>query len=394
MLYVAPRQAPFPLEIGPWSASGSAQGTATASEQGLDIVWRGRVPADFDFVIEDGGAASGTWSHAGDAIQTLSGSAGGQSISATGFINFSGNGAITGTNSLLTLNGSSTTSGSVVATVSGRSVAFPVDGTNTLPALQLEIAATTCDEAYGEWAYSVVQGFEGAGFEADFGGYWHALRGSAEVTANIASLFDAIEIADAGGTPDLESQSPLLLMSAQILAEYNAFVDTFPGWTLSQVLDIAARTEALLAKIRNLTECDRRLFGDDNVELFVDGLTFLLQGLIIGAPADSYTSSDFAHLVHVAVRNGALGPGAPNPAQAVNAETALIRAGEAILAANVDPADNKIFVNDDTKRVMATGAAMDWSFTVAGTRYNARATYENALGDTWRESAPETEAGE
>ncbi len=159
------------------------------------------------------------------------------------------------------------------------------------------------------------------------------------------------------------------------------------------MLDIAARTEAFLAELRNLTECDERLFGEDNVEVFLDGLTFVLQGLIIGSPASAYSSHDFQNLVHIAVRNGALGPGAPNPAQAVNAETALIHAGEAILEANLDPADNRIFVNDDTTRVMATGAAMGWAFTVGGNTYDARGTYEGALGDTWQESAPATGDG-
>lgn len=72
----------------------------------------------------------------------------------------------------------------------------------------------------------------------------------------------------------------------------------------------------------------------------------------------------FAHLPHIALRNGALGSGAQNQAQAVDAETALIRAGEAILTAFLDPAGNQIFVNEDTKRVMAMG----WSYAIGSTR--------------------------
>jgi hypothetical protein len=382
---------PFPLEIGPWKAAGSAQGTATASEQGFEVTWTGRIPAQFDFSIADGGAATGRWEHQGDAIQRLSGSAGGQQITATGRLSFTGNGTVGGTNSQLTLTGSSTTTGNVVASTAAGSFGIPVDGTNPLPTLRLDIAAVSCDEAYGEWAYTVVQAFEGEGFTADFGGYWHAIRETEEVNQSVANLVDATYAGGEGG--ELVGDSPLLRTTAAIVREYNNFVDAFPGWTLEQVLDIATRTESLLAAVRNLTDCDKRLFGEDNIEVFVNALTFVLQGLIIGAPPGSYSSTDFEHLVHVAVRSGALGPGAPNPAQAVAAETALIRAGEAILEANLDPADNKILVNGDTRRVMATGAAMGWDFTVGGETYDARGTYEANLGDSWQATAPASGEG-
>jgi hypothetical protein len=367
---------PFPLEIGPWTATGSAQGTSRASEQGITIVWTGRIPAQFEFVIDVSGTASGSWVHQGTAIQTVSGSVEGQSFEATGTLGFTGGGNVGGNNSRLTLTGSTDTRGTVVADTPAGSISIPISGTETLPTLRLDVAAVSCDEAYGEWAYTLEQAFEGEGFTASFGGYWQAIRGSDEINDNIRALVEAVFVhARSGDGGELASPSPLLRMSAAILQEYNAFIDEFPGWSLDRVLDIARRTEALLAGVRNLTECDKRLFGEDSVETFFNGLTFILQGLIIGSPTDSYSSADFQHLVHVAVRNGALGPGAPNPERAASAEAALIRAGEAILAANVDPSDNLILVNGDTLRVMATGAAMGWKYKVGSDTYDARATY-------------------
>ncbi len=223
---------PFPLEIGPWTAVGSAQGTARASEQGIEITWAGRIPAQFDFTIDSGSTAVGRWQHQGDAIQKLSGSVGGQAIRATGTLTFNGGGTIGGDNSQLVLTGSSTTDGSVVALTSAGSIAIPVGSTNPLPTLRLDIAAVSCDEAYGEWAYAIVQAFEGEGFTADFGGYWHGIRGSDEVNQNTEALLAAAGFdGDSADAPDLISQSPLMGMSAAILREYNAFVDSFPGWT-------------------------------------------------------------------------------------------------------------------------------------------------------------------
>src|SRR5690606_5775113 len=103
-------------------ASAVASGTASGGEDGMHITWTGSVPAQFEFNIVDDGSAEGTWTHQGSAVFDFSGSAGGQAMNATAEVTMTGGGAVTGNNTRLTLNGSSTTVGSVTGTVAGRSM--------------------------------------------------------------------------------------------------------------------------------------------------------------------------------------------------------------------------------------------------------------------------------
>lgn len=388
---VAPDNEPFPLEIGPWRALGYANGTATASAEGIDIVWTGEIPAEFTFDVFDGGIAEGTWTHTGSAVMEISGNVQGQRLTATGDLTFAGGGAVSGTNEVLQLRGSTATTGSVNVEVAGvGSRSMSISNSNPVPPLTVEVAASTCDEAYGQWVYTVEQEFAEQGFSPSFDGYWLGFRQTDDIENNIGDLLDSINDPSAEG----ESQSPLMVAAAQLLGEYNAFVDAQP-WTLPAVLGLGERTEQILNILRNLTDCEKRLYGEDNVETFVNGLTFIIQNLAIGSASGGLdlSSSDLQHLVHLATRNAALGPGAPNPAAAVAAEDALRSIGAAILEQNVDPADGRIFVNDDTRRVMAIGAAMGWTYTVAGTTYDARETYEHNIDDTsWQDSVPEAES--
>lgn len=361
------------LEIGPWWASASAYGTATATGEGVTVTWTGRIPAQFEFDILESGSAVGTWDHTGDGVQEVSSA----DIDGTviGTLTYTGGGAVSGDNRMLVLNGSSRTVGSVVVSAQGQSLGFPVDNESTIPTLYVEITATTCDEAYGEWAYAVEAAFEDEGFTVSLDGYWVGFRGSDFVADDVEGLLDAAGMSGPDADP-IESQSPLLGASAALLREYNQFVDRFPNWSTGDVIDMMERAELLLNGLRNLSDCDKRLFGEENVETFLNGLTFLIQNLIIGgAGLEGLPSDAWQHLTHIAARSGVLGPGADNPAAAVAAEQALIDAGEAILEANIDPEDGLIFINDDTHRVMGTGAAMGWSYHVAGTTYDARATY-------------------
>lgn len=365
------------LEMGPWSASGEASGTATASERGVTITWQGSIPAQFEFEIsrtddDAPGVATGTWEHQGAAVMTVTVSG----VSAVGDLAFNGGGRVSGTDTSLQLSGDATTTG----VVSAGPMQLPVSNSSELPPLPLNVRAVSCDEAYGDWVFTVEQAFEDQGFTASFSGFWIAFRQTSETQGEVAAILDTFGGSSNGDVSDIESRSELVALSSTLLSEYNAFVDAFPGgWTTARVLDVAARTEALLNAWRNLTECDERLIGPDNVETYVNGLTLVVQGLIVGG-AGGVASSAWEQLAHLGARTGAFGPGASNPAEAVRAEQALIDAGEAILEANVDPADGEVFVNDDTERVMATGAAMGWDYSVNGEFLDARDTYDTTFG--------------
>lgn len=364
---------PEGLEIGPWWAFGIASGVATASADGMTVTWEGEIPAEFEFAITDDGSATGTWEHSGTGIQRISGSSQGQQVDVIGDLAYSGGGAVTGDNKRLILNGQARTVGTVVVTSSVGSLSMSVDNPSTIPELYLVVRATTCDEAYGEWAYTVEAAFEDEGFSGSFDGFWLGWRETGDVKDHVQELLAAAAM----GAELPESPSELLYLVSALLSEYNAFVDTFPNWSVDQVFDLLERTEFLLNELRNLSECDKKLFGEDAVEEYVNGLTFVIQNLIATtAGFDDLPSDAWQHLAQVGARTGAFGAGSTNPELAGQTEQALIAAGERILAANVDPEDGLVFVNADTQRVMATGAAMGWQYQVGDHTYDARSAYE------------------
>lgn len=369
------------LAIGPWWASASARGGGVADQDGNTIVWNGRIPAQFQFNVEktdeqDVGTATGTWEHQGEALLEITAAEGALDLDLT----FLGSGPVAGTGLDLILTGSATTSAE-----------FGIGNTADIPPQIVKIGAVTCNEAYGEWAYTIERFFESEGYDAAFTGFFIGLREVEDVQDDIDDLVFEFSL-DSNSRPEtVSTQSPLVDMTSAMISEYNAFTDDYPeGWSTSRVIDMMARTEALLNEWRNLTECDELLFGPENVETFVNGLTFVMQSLIGGAGAQGVDSETFVQLAHAGARSGAFGPGAPNPGSAVQAEQALLDAGEAILEANVDPEDGQVFVNDDTERVMATGAAMGWEFQVNGKPTDARETWESTFG----EPAPDTDGGE
>ena len=364
-----------PLEIGPWWASGMVGGTATQNQEGIEIVWTGQIFAEFEFSVVDSGEATGVWDFSGNAGVELQGLVEELDVEAFADVAYSGGGQISGTNAELVLDGTVDTAGTVVATTPGGEVERSISNTNQISTLRMAIRAALCDEAYGDWALPVQAAFEGAGFEASIDGFWIGFRETEGMVAETDRLLEAAGFTGPNAPP-LESRSEVLGLSAVLLSDYNNFVERFPNWTMEEIFELLERSEALLNEIRNLSECDRRLYGEDNIEDFISGLTFVIQDLIrIGATAEDLSSATWQQLVQLASRTGVVGPGAVNPAEALEAEQSLIDEGEEILEANVDPDDGLVLVNDDTKRVMATGATMNWTYFVNNVEHHARATY-------------------
>jgi hypothetical protein len=371
------------LPIGPWTAAAYADGRAVIKAKGMKVDWRGEIPAQFTFDVSDDGKAKGTWVHQGDARQVISGKVAGRKVRGTADIAFSGGGKLGGTNESLRLTGSSRQTGDLTLKGAGGSVSYDVSQRSKVPRLKLPVSAATCSEAYGEWAYTLKQAIERQGFKASMAGYWLGFRDTEEAQAQAGRLLEASH-QQGPEAQALDSSSELLTLAAGLLRRYNDFVDRFPDWTIDEVSVLFGETEAVLNVLRNLTECERRLFGEDNVEQFFNGLTFILQNLILQTstltdlPAETWQS-----LVQASLRSGAIGPGAANPAEAAAAEQALIDAAEAILDRSVDPADDRIVINDETIMAMGTSAAMGWTLDVRGTTYDARETWTTGMDGAW-----------
>lgn len=364
------------LATGPWAASGTARGSATASDGGMEIVFNVDIPADFTFDIHSDGSADGTWEHGGSGTFTGTGEQG----TVHGDLRYSGSGAVGGTNRELLLSGTSRTVGTVRAGGAGQGMAFPVDNTSPIPTLRMRVTAKSCDEAYGEWAYTVEQAFEDEGFSATIGGQWVGFRESEAIKENAEELF-RLSTQTGSGAPPLSSESPLLATAANVIRRYNELADGLREVNLDEVFDILADSDAVINTLRNLSDCEVELLGEANVETYLNGLTFIIQGLIIGGlDVFEVTSADWQLMVQVAARTGAIGAGAVDPAAAARAEQALIDEGSAILEEHYLPERDTFEQTDDSVRVLATGAAMGWTYEVAGEPVNARATYRNAFG--------------
>jgi len=369
------------MEVGPWEAYAYASGTATAKVSGMDAVWTGDIPAEFELNVGDT-AVKGTWMHQGSGTLHLSGTVQGVSADARATYSFTGSGSVTGTSSELTLDGSSRTVGTLKTSAAGSSISEPIDNTTTIPTLHMTVQATTCDEAYGDWTFAVDAAFQGEGFTPSIDGYWMALRNTEEAKAGAAALLDQAAMEVPTEAPDEVSASPLLQESAILLHTYNDYVSMWSDVTMDQTMTMLTEAQNLLNAFRNLSSCDKRLYGADNVEQYFDGLTFVIQNLILGKAAEA-DSAGWASLIEVASATGAIGPGAPDPALAVKTEQALIDAGQAILEANTSSADpTQIVVNDTTTRVMTEGAIHGWTYTVNGSTYDARHSYASTLGST------------
>jgi len=360
------------LATGPWTASGTARGTATASEDGLEIVFNVDIPADFTFEIHSDGSADGTWEHGGSGTFTGTGAQG----SVHGDLRYSGSGAIGGTNRELLLTGTSRTVGTVRAAGAGQSMVFPVDNTSPIPTLRMKVAAMSCDEAYGEWAYTVEQAFEDEGFSATIGGQWVGFRASDEFAEQASDL---LELARSFGTgapvdpaagADVMAKSSLLSLAAAVIAMGNELADLLRNIVpnkaaVDNIFDLLADAEQVINALRNLGDCDRELLGEGNVEHYLGALTGTVQNLVHATAGAGVSTQEWQLLVQIAARTGAIGAGADNPAAAAAAEAELIGYADQLLQLYQATGFDET-LEPDLRRVLAMAIAMGWELPSAG----------------------------
>ena len=380
---LAPEPEAISLSLGDWNGWAWAGGSARTISGPMTFDWDGSIDAEFEFFVGDG-VVTGNWTLDGSTDNHIEGTVQGQFVTIDNALTFGGGGSVSGSNKVLVLDGESRSVGTSVLASGGDSMSFPVDSTSTIPTLQAEVIHALCEEVHGQWVYSIEQVFEEQGFTTNLLGTWFAAKDRAAAEEALQQLLGDIE---AGRTP-VGTRADAFDSIASLIAMSNNLVDTWPNWDLDSVLQILDGAERWLAFLRNLTECELRFFGAGNVEQFATGLTHSIQNLIIGFPLkvdEPGVGKAFLHLVHVATRTGAIGPGALNPALALQVEQALIEKGEAILTANVDPDDGFIVVNDETTAVMLGGALLGLTFNVPGPdgdiSWNARKTYNAAVNE-------------
>jgi hypothetical protein len=359
------------LATGPWIASGWADGVAFISESGLDLQMTVNIPAEWDFYVDADGVVRGTWTHQGEAV-IVGTTRDGQM---RGDMNHSGSGSVGGTNKELTLDGTSRTTG--VVTFSTGGLTFPVDNSHPIPSLRMAVESTFCDEAHGSWAYTVETALEEGGWTSEIGGFWRGIRKS-EGFDEHAEEVRQLALERGADRSRVETHDWLLYIIAYVIRQANDIsglvltADPDYGFPLDELFEVIEDAEWALNTLRNLSDCDMELLGEDNVEQYINDMTLSIQVLISsGTYLDDTRPGQWQQLVQIAARTGAIGAGSAVPAGAARAEQELVDYGSAVLTAYYEPDARgpglgSIPQNEDTQRVIATGVAMGWTFEVDG----------------------------
>jgi hypothetical protein len=354
---------------GEWTASATAAGAAGGSPGGMNYVWNGEVNAFFLISVPAEGVANGTWSHNGTSDVLITGSLGGESVTVDAEYDFFGSGGtVTGTPAELILLGENQNIGTMEMTTSAGTRTAPISSTNALPQMTVDIIHANCDEAFGTWAWTIEQVFEGVRLSADLVGVFWGARVAPGLQEQIQELNPPVSQAEE--IPE-DFQGPLHTRINLYLAETEVLLATFPAWNMDEVMEALTEAERLLNELRNLSPCEERQLGEGAAAQYSSALTFLVQQLIgrIGE-AEKLSGKNLLQILEVSARVGATGPGAPNPEAAASAEAALHQAAEGILEANVDGEGGKLKANQDTIQVMLAGLIKGWTYSVDGREVN------------------------
>jgi len=386
----------YSLADGEWRGIAVATGGFEAIGPEVDVFWEGILGGGFRFTVS-GDSVSGTWNLLGGALQSVVG----VGFEAIGPLEYSGGGSVSGTDTQLVLDGNATTVGTVTAEYAGNSVTVAINNTNPLPTLRMDVYEQ-CGEAYGAWDATVVAEFEAEGFQQA-----ETLKGvfvGFQSETGVSEMGAAV-LAEAGYQLDpqyvdetLDLPEVLALMSS-VTTEIAQLLGSFPDWTYAEVADTIGRANTALNALRNLNDCELAAIGSGNVETWVTVLTILVQRLVLNLvdlnlfsgplvqsfrnqadQADQdYNSDAWQMLVQMALGSGAMGSGAVDLEAAAATEDVLRKAGAEILAANID-SDGSLSATAAVTRVLATGAAMNWTFSVDGQDLDPRQAFADLAG--------------
>jgi hypothetical protein len=335
----------------------------------MNYVWNGEVNAFFLISVPTEGVANGTWTHNGTSDVLITGSLGGENVTVDAEYDFFGSGGtVTGTPAELILLGNNRNIGSMEMTSSAGTHTAPISSTNALPQMTVDIIHANCDEAFGTWAWTIEQVFEGVRLSADLVGVFWGVRVAPGLQEQIQELNPPVSQSEEISE---DFQGPLHTRLNLYLAETEVLLATFPAWNMDEVMEALTKAERLQNELRNLSPCEERQLGEGAAAQYSSALTFLVQQLIgrIGE-AENLSGKNLFQILEISARVGATGPGAPNPEAAASAETALHQAAEGILEANVEGEGGKLKANQDTIQVMLAGLIKRWTYSVGGQEIN------------------------
>jgi len=356
------------LWTGPWTGFVSITGGGTASVGGGDFSFDADFYGGLEFEVDGDNVIDGVLSISGPySVQGQTGSG-----SIDGQLTFSATGTISGSGLEPTIAASGTSSG--VMTVSGggadlnRSVAGqPADFID----YTVQMDSMVCNEAAGSFTAPLAIDVAAEGWSPTAVGTIVAIQDTAVIDAGIDAY---IAQADASSlqNSDIEIPEyvpPILLEIGDLIRRFNDWADTINGgnYDVETMIDLMHDWEVFNAALRNLSECSERLLGSDRIELFE---TIMMNAVAAGvrdiSEAPQLTSAQLAQATYAALNVGAIGSGAARPAEAMVTEGLLRTAAQRLFDGHLDPVDGKMWINEDSRTLVALSAQMGWQFLANG----------------------------
>lgn len=351
------------MRDGTWFGSAIAEGTAELSIEQIELLLDLEVYGNFYFDVRDG-EATGTWDIVAPSAGTIDMTYGG-GTAATLDATYTGSGEVTGDRTRVEANAVVTQDGTVRTSTGG---AIAADSTDELPSkIGAEVTTAFCNEVYGDWVFSWEQTLQSVGWNPSFDGEWVAVRQTADFEEQVEdSQVQELttEIAEARSRwnstllPELQARDHSLPYSD---AEWNSMIG------------LIEELESIQNRLRNLTPCDREIFGEDQVENWLHSMERGVLAVIEGAAAAGQLAGwEIEMLTSIGVRTGGLSAVATDPQFTEDVSESLRQQAEEIVNEYYEvsedgeyfevPAD--IEDTDDLYWAVRAGEQMAWEFTL------------------------------
>lgn len=351
------------MRDGTWFGSAIAGGTAVFDADEVVLLSDLEIHGNFYFEVREG-EVTGTWDIIPPSAGTIEMTSGG-TVGATLDATYTGSGEVTGDRTRVEADAVVTQDGTV-RTASGVNV--PADSTDELPSkIAAEVTTAFCNEVYGDWVFSWEQTLQSVGWNPSFDGEWVAVRQSAEFEEQIEDsqvqelTTDIAEATDRWNNnlmPELRDRDHSLPFSD---GEWNSMIG------------LIEELERIQNRLRNLTPCDREIFGEDQVEYWLHLMERGVLAVIEGAAAAGQLAGwEIEMLTSIGIRTGGLSA-LPSDRQFKEDVSELLRQqAEAIVNDYYEVSEDGRYFEvppdtedtDDFYWAVRAGKAMGWHFTL------------------------------
>lgn len=202
----------------------------------------------------------------------------------------------------------------------------PIDSTDSIGPLDLNVVRVLCDDVSGDWELSWNTTIAAGGFAPTFLGSWAARRLPFPDDPNRERVEEIL--------PELYGVSDALVAA---LDTNPSQIDGVPILPFDEIWGLLERAIALVNELNNLSACDRALLGEDAVAEFINWLTDQIRVLVrvllgnLEAQDRLLTPSELLELTTMLAGVGGIGEGAVRQELAAAAQQALESEAERML---------------------------------------------------------------